>query len=826
MKKILLCLLLFNTTYNLFAQKKITTIITGSVIDSVTGKPIDYATISLFFHNNDKAVNGTTTDSTGAFELQNVEAGNYKIIIEFIGYKPYTIKSLDITQQSKTVSIKTVRLIKITTQLQDVVVTAQRPLIENKIDKLVFNAEKDITSQTGVATDVLKKVPQVSVDADGNVELAGSTSIRFLINGKPSTVFGSNIVDVLQSIPASQIKSIEVITNPGAKYDAQGLGGIINIILKQNTAQGINGNVSLTAGTRTENGSFNLNMHKGNFGMNAFVSGNYNLRVNALSSYNRVSLDTTTQTKELLEQNGNREFKRHGAESGIGFDWTIKKKNNFTGSFEYDSYGNSGFGTINQNQILSDSNDHTLSVISSVNKANNKFYSHYIEGNINYKRTFNKEDQELDISVDQSHNITSINANNYQSLLPMDSLFYGTFNNNPGKENETEITVDYTQPFKNDIVLGVGGKINLYNINSVSDVLSFQPDEKLYLFDTSLSNYLNYRQKVYAVYSELSFPAGKLFDAKIGGRYERIDLNSFYSNAHQQVNSPGYNTFVPSVFFSKKLNGRQTLKLSYSKRIERPEYWVLNPFINTSDPKNISSGNPYLKPEIGHRIEFSYNKDWNFGSLIITAFYRLNKNDIQPYIIFYPTLTVGDSTYTNVAVNTRQNIGTEKNTGLSLFFNFNLNSKLNIRTNIFSFYRYTINAIDAGYNSHSFNYRLNMNADYQFTKTLAAEFFGNFNSARHEAQGKYPSFTSYSFAIRKQFWNKNGSLALTANNFFKEYINQTTYLFGPGFNSTALRKIPVRSVGINFTWKFGKFEFKKDDQGNDDTKANEGGNER
>ena len=159
--------------------------------------------------DNKKAINGTTTDTSGSFEIKDVTTGKYKIVVEFIGYKAYTIDDVDVMQQSGTIHLKTIRLAKRTAQLKDVTVTTQRGLIENKIDKIVFNAEKDLTSQTGVATDILKKVPQVSVDVDGNVELAGSSSIRFLINGKPSSAFGSNIADVLQSIPASQIKVLK-----------------------------------------------------------------------------------------------------------------------------------------------------------------------------------------------------------------------------------------------------------------------------------------------------------------------------------------------------------------------------------------------------------------------------------------------------------------------------------------------------------------------------------------------------------------------------------------------------------------------------------------
>ncbi|MEP6845070.1 MAG: TonB-dependent receptor, partial [Panacibacter sp.] len=683
-----------------------------------------------------------------------------------------------------------------------------------KIDKLVFNAEKDITSQTGVATDVLKKVPQVSVDVDGNVELAGSSSIRFLINGKPSTAFGSSINDVLQSIPASQIKSIEVITNPGARYDAQGLGGIINIILKKSTSEGINGNISLTVGTRNENGSFNFNARHKNFGVNAFLSGNARLTAKTSTLTQRLSSDTASKTLINFQQDGITNFKRRGFETGLGFDWTAKEKNNFSGSLSLDNFGNNGNGAVNQSQITSElaNPSNILSEINTINNTNFTFSEHSIDADLNYKRTFKKEDQELEVDINSSFGNNHRSAGNLQMLLPQDSLFYGTSSSNPGKERETEIAVDYTHPITENVKLGVGGKLNFFDITSTSNVLGYQPVSSKYSFDSSLSNDLEYKQKVYALYSEVSFPVAKLFDAKIGGRYERTEINSFYSTATQQASTPGYNTFVPSVFFLKKLNDKETLKVSYSKRIERPDYGDLNPYINTSDPKNVSAGNPYLKPEIGNRYEMSYNRDFNkTGSFMATLFYRENHDDIQPFIVYYPSLKIGDSTYTNVSVTTRENIGLEKNMGTNLFCDLHFTSKLNVRSNAFLFYRHTINAIDKGYNSNSFNYRINMNATYQFTNTLVAEFFGNFNSARNEAQGKYPSFTSYSMAIRKQFWKKKGSLAFTAINPFNKYVTQQTNLFGPGFNVVSTRKIPFRSIGINFTWKFGKLTFKKEE---------------
>ena len=793
--------------------------ITGKVIDSLTNLPLEYATITLFRQGEKKAVNGTITDQDGNFIVRGVSTGTFSATIEFIGYNPFIINNINVQQKHAVVNLQNILLLKKIRDLQNVTVSATAKLIDNKIDKLVFNAEKDIISQTGVATDILKKVPQVSVDIDGNVELAGSSSIRFLINGKPSTTFGSSITDVLQSIPANQIKSIEVITNPGAKYDAQGLGGIINIILKKSTAQGVNGSLSLTAGTRNENGSFNFNARRGKFGVNAFFSGNDRLSAKTASSSERPSTDTALKTLVNFQQDGTNKCKRHGYQSGLGFDWTVNERNNFSGSLSFENFGNNGNGAMSQSQKITEQTNplQILSEINTINNTGNNFSERHAGAVINYKRAFAKEDQELEININTSLGRNHIAAGNTQLLLPQDSLFYGTNSENSGKEKETELTVDYTDPFTKDIKLGIGGKLNFYDVTSTSDVMKFQPADSKYLFDPSLSNYLDYHQKVYALYTELSFPIAHLLDAKVGGRYERTDIGSFYSNANHQVNAPGYNTFVPSIFFLKRITDEQTIKLSYSKRIERPDYGDLNPFVNTSDPKNIAAGNPYLKPEIGNRLELSYNRDLGkAGSFIATLFYRENHNDIQPFIIYYPSLKIGDSTYTNVSVTTRENIGLEKNMGGNLFGDLHFNSKLNVRSNLFFFYRHTINAIDKGYNSNSFNYRFNMNASYQFSNTLVAEFFGNFNSARHEAQGRYPSFTSYNMAVRKQFWNKKGSLALTAINPFNKYVTQKTNLFGPNFNLVSVRRIPFRSIGINFTWKFGRLTFKKEEEDSKD----------
>jgi ferric enterobactin receptor len=406
--------------------------LTGIILDSASKQPVEYAAISLYEDGNKKVINGVVSNSQGKFKLEVNKTGYFNILVESIGYLPVTLSRILIDRNAYK-KLDKILLSKKITSLENVTVVAPQKLIENKIDKMVFNAEKDLTSQGGVATDILKKIPQVSVDVDGNVELAGSSSIRFLIDGKPSTAFGSNIADVLQSIPASQIKSIEVVTNPGAKYDAEGLGGIINIILKHSLVKGMNGNVSLTAATRNENGSLNLNFRNGNFGINGHVNTNARLPATTPATSTRISQDSSSKTQILLEQDGSSRFYRYGIESGIGMDYTYRKKNNFNFSLSNNVFGTTNNGSVNQNQTTSDYNGVPLSQILTLSQTQNEFQLHEVNASLDYKRTFDKENQELEIGIHSSFGSSNYNSVNNQSALSGDSVFYGTHNNNPGK---------------------------------------------------------------------------------------------------------------------------------------------------------------------------------------------------------------------------------------------------------------------------------------------------------------------------------------------------------------------------------------------------------
>ncbi|MCX6256452.1 MAG: TonB-dependent receptor [Bacteroidia bacterium] len=788
--------------------------ITGRVLDSLSGQPIEYATISLYSQSKNKLVNGTTADSKGIFKITDVSEGTYKIYFDFLGYKRSTKINVIVSKEKPNVNLRDINMSIRQTALGEVTVSADKILIENKIDKMVYHTDKDITSQSGVAADILKKVPEVSVDVDGNVELQGNSNIRFLINGKPSVLFGSNVADVLQSIPASQIENIEIITSPGAKYDAEGTGGIINIILKRSTITGINGNISLSGGTRLENSSLNLNVRKGKFGVHVFFSGNAQLLSTTVNNKNLTTQDSTGNKSQLL-QTGNSDFNRSGYQSGIGFDWDITPHDNISGNFNYDYFGNSNTGYANSETLLYDKSGTLISDVNEFINTSNKFHEHSSDLDLGYKKKFKKEDQELEVLFNSSNGNIYSYYNQEQKYISNNYIFDSSYANNPGIENETNIEVNYTQPISENFKIETGTKTELDHINSKSDVYLMSLSTGDYDFSTSQSSSVDYKRTVNAAYLSATFKVFELMDIKTGIRDEYTQAKADFSNSGIVSIKP-YNTIVPSMVISHTFKNRQTLKISYSHRIERPDYRDLNPFINASDPHNITTGNPDLHPEIGDKVELNYSQTFKNGATINpTIFYRGNRDDIQSYTTYYPTYIIGDSTYTNVAISTRENIGREDNFGISLFASVPATQKISLRTNISGFERYINTGMASGGNIHGFIYRINANASYQLSSTFIIELLGNFNSPKINAQGTMPSFTTYSFAFRKRLFNDKGSFAITATNFLYKYVNQKTELTGQNFNLSNTRQLPYRSIGFNFTYKFGLMEFKQEKEPED-----------
>jgi ferric enterobactin receptor len=783
-----------------FCQEKATRnfTISGRVLDAQSKQPIEFTTIALLKDTSKKPVDGTITDKKGVFALKNIPSGLYRINVTSLGYREVTIQR-NVVQDF---TIGDILLQSESKQIGDVTVTARKQVIDYKLDKTIYNVEKDITSQGGGATDALRKIPGVTVDADGNVELLGNPSIRFLIDGRPSVMFGNSAADALRSIPASQIQSIEVITNPSAKYDASGTGGIINIILKKNNLEGINGNISIAVGTRLENGNLNLAYKKKRLSLNTYFSGNAQLKAGTPTGSNRI----TTDHRSRYLQESLTDMRRNGYKTGLGIDWALSATETISLTAGLDHFGSASFGLTNERLVKYDVSGNQVSDMASLRNATNQLNVTDFENSLSYKKQFRKKGEELEFVYDASFGQNKTYYNQLQADLS-GNVFAGSNSLNPGKENEVNFEFNYVRPLKNEIEIETGLRTTLQSIISNADIFTLNATTGNFMSDTAQSYASNYHRTVYAGYVSLHVPLSDAFEFKAGARYEYTISKADYSNAHN-VAIPDYSNVAPSLLIAYQFNKYQMVKLGYSYRIERPDFRDLNPFMNLADPHNITTGNPALKTEIGNKVELSYNTSFRSGSsLNIIAYYQRNSPDIKPYITYYPTLKIGDTLYTDVTLTTRETIAAEVRAGVNIAGTLALGKKLTLRPNIQLFTRHLRSPGQTPEITDGFGTRSTLNVTWQATKTLYFEAFGNYNVGMHW-QGRQADNYSYSIALRKQFWNNKAGLGFVAVNPFNKYVRQHSEQSTSQFIAYNYKFVPYRSLGLSFTYRFGKLKSK------------------
>ncbi|MES2268223.1 MAG: outer membrane beta-barrel family protein [Bacteroidota bacterium] len=819
MKRILLLLLVICASISAKAQfgvgggggSNIIGKISGTVVDSLTKKPVDYATISIFKSGANTPISGVLTDAKGNFKLDNIRAGKYKITVSFIGYPTKTYDPVETTASKPDNNMGVLILAPSAKALKEVQVVGQQALIENKIDKIVYNAEKDLTAAGGNATDVLQKVPLVSVDMNGNVALRGDQNVRVLINGKPSGATSASLSDVLKTIPADQIKSIEVLTSPSAKYDAEGSGGIINIITKTKNASGISGGVSGGVGTRQNNGNVNFNYNKNRFNFSANVGGNLTWPQTSYSDFQQeLKVGSATQKNS---SNTNNEIKRHGVRGSLsaGYEFNGFNSINSTltlndGGFNANGGGNYHFEDA-ANAIVKDYIGRSIS--------HNKFSG--FDWNVDYTHKFKKEGHELTVSGQWSHSIVK---SDYVNLFT--DRYDSQSGNNNGKNNEYTAQADYVNPFSKTLKLEAGGKTIQRRINSVYDIFTVTPDNLTDptaginpIRDNENSNLYNYNQNVYAGYGVFTINLPKNYAILAGFRYENTQIKGDPQTPYatpggnsQQLEpfTASYNTYVPS-FTLQKLIGANSLKLSYSKRIQRPSLQVLNPFINRAQQQSQSVGNPNLAPEVSQTVELNYNAFVKSSVLNFSVYYKNTANLIEG--IATPITDNG------VVVNrtVQNNVAENNSIGASFFGSINPIKALTIRGSINVFtYNPTVYDAYAGFVSQdALKTRLVStmfgSAQLNLPKNFIVEAFGFTNSARRTIQGASPSFGIYAFGIKKQFLDKKASIGFNTVQPFAVNKSFDQNISSPTFKQTSHTQFPFQSFGVTFSYSFGKISF-------------------
>jgi outer membrane receptor protein involved in Fe transport len=768
--------------------------ISGIVLDSVANKGVEFASIALFNVADNKAIDGTTADETGKFSITKVAPGSYKLLISFIGFKDRTISNIKI-EKGKDVALGNIQLASSAQDLQEVTITGEKSLVEEKVDRLVYNAEKDITSKGGDAADLLRKVPMLSVDLDGNVSLRGSSNIKVLINNKPSTIIAANVADALKQIPADMIKSVEVITSPSAKYDAEGSGGIINIITKKNNLQGLTLNIDSGVGNRGTNLGLNGSYRKGKMG---FTLGGF-----GRAFYNKAesTLNQTTFSggnSYLTNQSSTAKDRGLFGQYSLGWDYDLGKNQALSAGLRY--------GTRNfiqkQNLTINQFENNTLDA-TSLRKVDRKDLSGTVDFNIDYIRTF-KPQQEWSISTLYSR--TGLTNNFNTDMLNESGAVSGKLKNeNKNYNSEFTLQTDYQTPIGKNQLVEFGAKGIFRTVNSDYKYLSAGESGEFSLSPNNPSGTLNYNQNVAAGYVSYTLTTKNKYTFKAGTRYEYTGITADLGDAGK-VSIPNYGNLVPSINVSKSLSGSTTLKAAYNRRIQRPGIQQLNPNVNLANPQSISTGNPALSPELTDNFELALSTNVKKTYLNVSAFVRQTNNSITQVRMAVDTLQ-------GAIVTTYENIGKQQAYGMNVFANVYLTSKwtVNGSLDILHFYlegqTTSLEGTSIPVSNSGFNYGGRLMSQISLRQGWGLQAFGFYRGKEIQLQGTRTGFYMYSLGFKKDFANKKGSVGFAAENFLTKGVKFTSDLNSPQFVQTGQTQLYNRNFKITFNYSIGKMSF-------------------
>lgn len=724
--------------------------ITGKLVDNASGKPMEYGNISVYSMKDSSIAGGSISDAKGYFIVDKLKPGPYKIKIDFIGYSRF-VTTAKVNPQTPSVNIGTIKLKPASTQLNEVVVSSEKPLVEFSLDKKVINVDKNIVTAGGSATDILRNTPSVSVDMDGNVSLRGSTNLTILVDGRPSMLSGSDKAAILEQIPANTIETIELITNPSAKYDPEGMAGIINIKTKKEKRDGTNGLVTLNYGTWEKYGaSLNLNRRTGKFNFYANYDYKNNDR-NGKRIQDRIFYMNDTVVSIYDINSTNESYNRSHTFKG-GLDYNINPMNSLSLSGTYRMGGHPG-GDFNTNKIY----DYTNSLVTDYKRDEvSDEKNNSIDISLGYKKKFEMKDRELTADLYySSRNEDEENSYIQNNFLPV----YNTpeqKSNNIGKNSNITFQTDYLTPLNEKSKFGAGLK---YMMRSTDDDYKFNNYDTItdyFLVDTNLSNRFKYTDQVIAAYSTFSME-WKKFSFQAGLRAEQTYQFGEQKTMNQDFTNEYFSLF-PSAHTSYSLPKDNKLQISYSRRINRPSIHSMNPFIDASDPLTLHTGNPYLKPEFINSYEVGHIKDWKKFSLTSSLFYKQTDNVVSRYRIIDTT-----------GVITVMPINVAKATSYGFDFVVSTSPYKFLRlSGDFSWFKTTLDGsnLDTDLTSSIFSYNGKLNASIYLPKNFSMQLNCMFEGPSVMAQAIRKEFYTFDAGIRKDFKNKKISLSLRVSDIF------------------------------------------------------------
>lgn len=779
--------------------------IRGVIVDSTSNEKISFATISIKLENGSSR--STLSKDDGSFILEKLPNGKHTLVVINVGYKKIS-KEITISNENDKINLGTIFIATQGNQLQEVEVSTDKALVKQEVDRISYDVQSDPESKFQTALDMLRKVPLVSVDADDNIQVKGSSNFKVLINGRPSSLAARSPKDVFKAMPASSIVKIEVITNPPAKYDADGLAGIINVITTKNVESGYNGNISTRYNNPWGPGvNGSLTLKKNKFAMSAYYGNGY--QDIPATGFNASRVGLLQETKLLQEGSNDYLWFWQYLESEMSYEFdslnlltaTIGTNPGYgkTNSVQQNSlYGSKG--TIDQFYILT-------------NNGSNDWNG--TDVGLNFQRGFKKnKNQLLTLSYKYSPSLNG-NENNVSSSQNMN------FNFNPFKQinksgtKEQTYQVDYVQPIKK-VDVEAGAKAILRNNYSDYTQLNFNPLVNDYQHDSTNSNKFDYQQNVYSFYNSYNIKFDK-WGIRAGVRVEKTSVDANFETTATKVKQE-YTNVIPSLSIQRKFKDMSSVNFGYTQRIERPSIWELNPFVNQSNPRFLSYGNPNLKAVLTNNFEVGYST-FKKGSINLGASYSFANNTIQN------VTSLGIDT---ISRDTYENIGSDKKLGFNMNISYPFSKKLNVNVNGLLSYIWIKGTYNAQFFSNEgFQGNVFAFASYTLPKEFRTRVNVGYTSPWIQLQGQSNNFIYSSFSVSKDFFDKKLTVSTQISNPWRKYRDWEQNFNTSQFVQSSHQQNFYRHYSISFSYRFGKLDggVKKNQRGinNDDVKGKSNG---
>ncbi|MEP3210304.1 MAG: TonB-dependent receptor [Maribacter sp.] len=760
--------------------------ITGTVLDQETNEPLEYATLVLQSLRDSTKITGGITNAEGKFAVETMP-GRYDVSVEYISFTSYQLKAQVFRS---TTDLGTIKLAPDVAQLEGVEVIAEKTTVEIRLDKKIYNVGKDLTVSGGTVSDVLDNVPSVSVDVEGNVQLRGNDDVRILIDGKPSAITGLNSTEALQQLPAESIEKVEVITSPSARYDAEGSGGIINIVLRRSKLQGMNGALTANIGDPARFGlNGNLNYRTGD--INIFTNTGYNYRNSPGNTFNNTNFfDQDGNFTNSITEDGTRERLRKGINTNFGVEWYVNETASITQSIFIRSSDNSSETTNNFSQLDTDLNGTSGFRFDAETEDDNTF-----QYSFNYDKKFNDSGHKLTYAF-QYETSEEVEA----SLIQQNGFDSETVRT-AEDQRRVFMQADYVLPIGENHQFELGYRGDFNRLETDYDVVFIQPtiDE---LGITNPSNVLDFKETINAVYAQFGSKIKK-FNYLAGLRYEatRLIINLVERSDFNRNNFDG---FFPTLNLNYEITEKQSLSLGYNRRLRRPRSFFLNPFPSRSSPTNLFQGNPNLTPSFSNQVDFGYLNRFEKVTLNASIYFQ-RATDVITFI----TEDTGEDTFFDgqqVSILRRTPVNLAKNDryGLEFTTSYRPNRNWNINGNFNMF-----NLITRGdFNGQNFDaenlswfVRLNNKITLFENIDWQTRFF--YRGPRETAQSRSKGIASVSLAFSKDLLKEKASLALNVSDVFnsRKRISET---FTPFFESDNESQFRVRSINLSFTYRFNQ----------------------